>query len=100
MILVLGSDAGVKYASPSVSQVLGYEVADLVDRWLLDYIPDADQALVESALLSLLARTPGPSDALEFRIRHGDGHLLHTEACSPTCWPTPRLAGSWSTCGM
>ena len=79
VILVLGSDAGVKYASPSVSQVLGYEVADLVDRWLLDYIPGADQALVESALLSLLARTPGPSDALEFRIRHGDGHLMHTE---------------------
>ena len=79
VILVLASDGGVKYASPSVRQVLGYEVADFVGRRLLDFVPDEDQALVESALLGLLAHTPGPSDAFEFRIRHGDGRLLHSE---------------------
>ncbi len=79
LILVLASDASVKYASPSVAHVLGYEVPDVVGRWLLDYVPDEDQALVESVLLGLLRRTPGPSDAFEFRVRHRDGRLLHTE---------------------
>jgi diguanylate cyclase (GGDEF)-like protein/PAS domain S-box-containing protein len=79
VILVLASDMGVEYASPSVRQVLGYEVSDFVGRRLSDYVPDEDRVLVASALGGLLARTPGPSEAFEFRIRHRDGRLLHTE---------------------
>jgi diguanylate cyclase (GGDEF)-like protein/PAS domain S-box-containing protein len=79
VILVLASDMAVEYASPSVRQVLGYEVADFVGRRFLDHVPGEDRTLVESALGGLLARTSGLSEAFEFRIRHGDGRLLHTE---------------------
>jgi diguanylate cyclase (GGDEF)-like protein/PAS domain S-box-containing protein len=79
VILLLAPDAGVRYASPSVRHVLGYDVADFVGRRFLDYVPEGDRALVESVLRGLLARTPGPSDAFGFRIRHRDGRLLHTE---------------------
>jgi diguanylate cyclase (GGDEF)-like protein/PAS domain S-box-containing protein len=79
VILLLAPDAEVRYASPSVRHVLGYDVADFVGRRFLDYVPEEDRALVEAALRGLLARAPGPSDAFDFRIRHRDGRLLNTE---------------------
>ncbi len=79
VILVLTSDTAVEYVSPSVRQVLGYDVAEFVGRRFLDDIPDADRALVVSALGGVLARRSGGSETFEFRIRHRDGRLLHTE---------------------
>jgi diguanylate cyclase (GGDEF)-like protein/PAS domain S-box-containing protein len=79
VIVVLTSDTAVDYVSPSVRQVLGYEVADFVGRRFLDDVHEEDRALMESALGGLLARTSGTSEAVEFRVRHRDGHLLHIE---------------------
>jgi PAS domain S-box-containing protein len=79
VILLLASDMAVEYASPSVRQVLGYDIAEFVGRRFIDAVPEEDRALVESALSGLHARTSAPSEVLEFRIRHRDGRLLHTE---------------------
>jgi diguanylate cyclase (GGDEF)-like protein/PAS domain S-box-containing protein len=79
VILVLASDTAVEYASPSVCEVLGYEVSEFVGRRFLDDVRKDDRTLLESALGGLLARTSGSSEALEFRIRHRDSRLLHTE---------------------
>jgi diguanylate cyclase (GGDEF)-like protein/PAS domain S-box-containing protein len=79
VILLLSSDMAVEYASPSVRQVLGYDVAEFIGRRFVDAVPEEDQARVESALSGLLARTSSPSDVFEFRMRHRDGRLLHTE---------------------
>jgi diguanylate cyclase (GGDEF)-like protein/PAS domain S-box-containing protein len=79
VILLLTSDMAVEYASPSVRQVLGYDIAEFVGRRFVDAIRKEDRALVESALSELRSRTSAPSEVLEFRIRHRDGRLLHTE---------------------
>jgi diguanylate cyclase (GGDEF)-like protein/PAS domain S-box-containing protein len=79
VILVLAADTTVEYVSPSVRRVLGFDVADIVGRKLLVHVPAADRRLAEAALLGLLARTAGASEAVEFRIRHRDGRLLHAE---------------------
>jgi diguanylate cyclase (GGDEF)-like protein/PAS domain S-box-containing protein len=79
VILVLGSDTAVEYASPSVRPVLGYEDAGFVGRRFLNYVPEEDRTLVQSALAGLLARSSAPSETFEFRICHRDGRLLHTE---------------------
>ncbi len=79
VILVLASDTAVKYVSPSIRSVLGYEADDFVGRRLLEAVPEEDRALVQSALGGLLARTTGSSEAFEFRVRHRDGRLLDTE---------------------
>jgi diguanylate cyclase (GGDEF)-like protein/PAS domain S-box-containing protein len=79
VILLLTSDMAVEYASPSVRQVLGYDIAEFVGRRFIDAVPEEDRALVESALSGLHARTSAPFEVLEFRIRHRDGRLLHTE---------------------
>jgi diguanylate cyclase (GGDEF)-like protein/PAS domain S-box-containing protein len=79
VILLLAADTAVEYASPSVRQVLGYDVAEFVGTRFVDAVPAQERALVEAALGGLLARTSAPSDVFEFRIRHRDGRLLQTE---------------------
>jgi diguanylate cyclase (GGDEF)-like protein/PAS domain S-box-containing protein len=79
VILVLASDTAVEYVSPSVGEVLGYQVAEFVGQRFLDAVGEQDRPLVESALGGLLGRTSGPSEACEFRIRHRDGRVLHAE---------------------
>jgi diguanylate cyclase (GGDEF)-like protein/PAS domain S-box-containing protein len=80
VILVLTPGGVVDYASPSVHQILGYEVVDLIGRGLLNYVADEDRTVVTSVLSGLLARTSTQTDAFEFRIRHRDGRLLHVES--------------------
>jgi diguanylate cyclase (GGDEF)-like protein/PAS domain S-box-containing protein len=78
-ILVLDPDTVVEYASPSIREVLGYGAADLTGRPLSDHIAAEDRPLVGPALAGLLERATGATEAFEFRMRHRDGRLLHTE---------------------
>ena len=79
VILVITSDTTVKYASPSIREILGYEARDFVGEQLLGYVAEADQALFQPALMVLLTLASETTQAFEFRIRHSDGRLLHTE---------------------
>jgi len=79
VILVLAPDTVVGYASPSIRQVLGYGTADLVGRPLSDYVVEEDRPLIGPALAGLLERASEATEAFEFRMRHRDGRLLHTE---------------------
>ncbi len=79
VILVLARDTEVEYASPSISRIFGYEPADFVGQRLLDYVAEEDRVLFEPALAAMLARASEASQAFEFRVRHCDGRLLHTE---------------------
>ncbi len=79
VIIVLASDLTVEYVSPSIRDVLGFDAADFVGRRLLDDVPEEDRGRLETALSGLLARPSETSEAFEFRIRHREGRLLHTE---------------------
>ena len=79
VILVITANTTVKYASPSIRQILGYEARDFVGERLLGYVAQADQALFQPALMVLLTLASETTQAFEFRIRHSDGRLLHTE---------------------
>jgi diguanylate cyclase (GGDEF)-like protein/PAS domain S-box-containing protein len=79
VILVITPETTVEYASASVREMLGYDAAGLIGRPLLHYVAEQDRTLFQPALDTLLAGTPEASQALEFRMRHADGRLLHTE---------------------
>jgi diguanylate cyclase (GGDEF)-like protein/PAS domain S-box-containing protein len=79
VILVLAPDTAVEYVSPSIARILGSDPADFVGRRLSDYVFEADMALLSSALGGVLAHDSQISQALEFRVAHCDGRLLHTE---------------------
>jgi diguanylate cyclase (GGDEF)-like protein/PAS domain S-box-containing protein len=79
VILVLAPDMTVEYVSPSIAQILGYDPEDFAGRRLSDYVFEADLALLDSALGGVLAHASQNAEALEFRVAHCDGRLLHTE---------------------
>jgi diguanylate cyclase (GGDEF)-like protein/PAS domain S-box-containing protein len=79
VIFVLAPDTAVEYVSPSIEPILGYRSAELLGGRLADYIPEEDRGLVLPALAGLQSRVSETSEALEFRIRHRDGRLLHAE---------------------
>jgi diguanylate cyclase (GGDEF)-like protein/PAS domain S-box-containing protein len=79
VILVLRPDTEVEYASPSILRIFGYAPAAFVGQRLLSYVAESDRLLFEPGLAAMLARGSQSSQAFEFRVRHSDGRLMHTE---------------------
>ena len=59
----------------------------------MDYIAEQDRTLFQPALAALLASAPETSQAFEFRIRHRDGRLLHTECLAGNLLSNPAVGG-------
>ena len=64
-----------------------------VGHRFIDFVAEEDRALVEALLGKLLARSSAPSEAFEFRIRHDDGRLLHTECLFTNLLDNPAVGG-------
>jgi diguanylate cyclase (GGDEF)-like protein/PAS domain S-box-containing protein len=81
VMTVIGPDSTIRYQSPSVRRVLGYQPEELIGKRLLDMV-HADDAV---RVVNVLSEVDGhdASTVLEFRWRHRDGAWLHVESlCS------------------
>jgi diguanylate cyclase (GGDEF)-like protein/PAS domain S-box-containing protein len=67
----------VEYISPSHKQVLGYEPEELVKQWSIEFIHPDDREKIMQSIRGILAA--GKHEAMEFRLRHADGHYLWLE---------------------
>ncbi len=77
VVTVVDGEGHLRYQSPSIERVLGYDPADLVGRPALDYVHPDDRAAAESVLCS----DPDDEDpTAEFRFRHADGSWCWLEA--------------------
>jgi two-component system cell cycle sensor histidine kinase/response regulator CckA len=72
MILVLDSDAVVRYGSPSVERVLGYSEDEYLGRSVFEFVHPEDVQKIAEAFRSRSTQT-GTSVLVEFRARHKDG---------------------------
>ena len=79
LIVVIEPDTTVKYVSPSVQRILGYEVEEINGARFADYVhvQDVDRAL--SAIIERPEVMQPTSDAFECRFRHANGTWLHFE---------------------
>jgi PAS domain S-box-containing protein len=93
VILVLGRDATVRYVSPSIEAIFGYEPATLIGEPLLDYVDTSDRERLQPALAALTAGGSETSEAFGFRMRHRDGRLLHAECLAANCLSDPAVNG-------
>lgn len=78
IITVLGSDGTVRYASPSVERILGYEPAELVGKKIVEYIHPDDIANAFSTFKNAIHTDSTLS--IELRCQHKDGSLGIFEA--------------------
>jgi PAS domain S-box-containing protein len=72
VITVLDADGRIRFESPSVKRILGYDPDELVGRPVMDYVHPDDRAHVQQALSERL-RNPGAVQSVELRFRHRDG---------------------------
>ena len=72
VIEIVDSDFVVKYVSPSVRHVLGYQPPDMVGQSVLDYFHPDDVPKVRNVLQFVL-KTGGRSPYVDVRVRHIDG---------------------------
>ncbi len=92
VISIAGPDGHVRFQSPSVRQVFGYEVHDIVGRDLLELVHPDD---VEPMRLNYRRAVEDATAPLvcECRIRHADGSWRHTETRISNLMNVPAIAG-------
>jgi nitrogen fixation negative regulator NifL len=92
IITIVNLDGTIRYESPAVRQVLGYEPEELQGRSVFDFMPEADAAKA-LAILQDLAERPGGTASLELRFRHKDGSWRVFESIGRNMADHPVLAG-------
>jgi diguanylate cyclase (GGDEF)-like protein/PAS domain S-box-containing protein len=94
LIFVLGPDATVQFASPSVQHMLSYDPDELSGQRLTDHVPEGDRALVDSVIAAALSSSADASEQVQVRIRHRDGHLLEAECRVTSMLDDAAVAGT------
>lgn len=77
-IVLVDSDAVVRYVSPSIYDVIGLTVEQYEGMDAFDIIMQEDRERVRSSLAEAV-RTHLPVD-VSYRVQHADGRILHVEA--------------------
>jgi two-component system, cell cycle sensor histidine kinase and response regulator CckA len=72
IVTVLTTDGTIRYQSPSVTRVLGYDQHELLGQRIFEYIDREDFPAVIDACTAGLS-CPGTTHTAEFRFRHRDG---------------------------
>ena len=79
VILKLDADGTVRFASPSLSRILGFPTEQWLDRSLFDFAHPDDKAALTGRLQEVRGQ-PGSAIPLETRLRHQDGTYRLAEA--------------------
>lgn len=78
IITVISIDGDIKYQSPAVRAVVGYEPEELLGKNIMPFVHPADLAAA-TALLAKGVMNPGTSYKGIFRFKHKDGHWVHLD---------------------
>ena len=92
IITILDPDGKIRYESPAVLRILGYEPHELEGHSAFEFMPEDDAARAIS-LIQRLHGTPGATGTLVFRFRHKDGSWRTLEAIGKNMLDHPMLAG-------
>ncbi|MGH7607169.1 MAG: PAS domain S-box protein, partial [Gemmatimonadales bacterium] len=72
IVTIVGDDGIMRYTSPSVERLLGYQARELLGRNAFELIHPDDLAAVTEALANAIER-PGTPQSASFRFRHKNG---------------------------
>jgi PAS domain S-box-containing protein len=92
LILVIGRDRKILYATPACASVLGYDPGSLAGKGAFSMVHPEDWARALPDLGEFM-RTPGGSIQLELRVRHADRHWVTLEAHCQNLLAEPSVQG-------
>lgn len=92
IVLVLRADGTVRFLSPSVTRVLGWDVEELLNHHVTGLVHPEDASLVTSALATALT-TAGTHGPFQCRYRHKDASWRDLEAIGMSLLDDPAVGG-------
>jgi diguanylate cyclase (GGDEF)-like protein/PAS domain S-box-containing protein len=92
VIFVIRPDSTVRFVSPSVTRVFGYDAGLLVGARLSDFVHPEDLAGVNSFLQDVAGHR-GVTPPAEWRMRRPDGAWLHAETIGTNLLHDPDVLG-------
>lgn len=92
MVLITDGDGTIRYVSPSVERILGYDTATLLHTSLFDMVHPGDVSDVE-ALFNVRLQQPGVGAPFECRVHHHDGTWRYVETISTNLLDEPNIRG-------
>ncbi len=92
VIGIVSRDGQIRYLSPSVLPIFGYEPGELVGQPVAGLIHRDDEPAV-SAEFRLVAAEAGASSVCECRLRHADGSWRHSETRMTNLLGEPAVEG-------
>lgn len=79
VICIVGTDAGVRYLSPSVDRTFGHEPATLRGAPIVNIVHPDETDRVLSFIEEVAARVTGDGQTTQLRLRHADGSWRDVE---------------------
>jgi len=92
VIGVVDADATIRYISPSVDRVFGYQADSLIGTNALELIHPDDRPAGQPAIETIL-QAPDRSASVQFRVRHSNGTWRHVESAATNCLHISGLRG-------
>jgi len=92
ILTILDANGTIRYQSPSIERVLGYEPEQLINTNVFMHLHPEDRQKVQSAFAEALPR-PGTVTAPEFRFRHANGSWVYLEAIGNNLLTDPEIQG-------
>ena len=92
IITILDSDGVIRYQSPSIKRVLGYEFEELIGTSVFDLVHPDDLSKVVN-IFRYGIENPGMPQSATFRFRHRDGSWRSLDAVGTNQLDNPHLAG-------
>ncbi|HEY6689634.1 MAG TPA: PAS domain S-box protein [Rubrobacter sp.] len=92
LITILEADGTVRYDSPAVERMLGYEPDERVGTSAFDYIHPEEVSPVKRTFSEAVDEY-GVQPPVEFRLRHKDGSWRHIEATRSNLLDEPAVRG-------
>ena len=79
IVTLLGTDGTVRYQSPSIEHILGYQPEELVGENVFDYVHPEDLGRVQGKFAEGLAE-PDLRPSAQYRFRHKDGSWRYLDS--------------------
>ncbi len=92
MVVVLDAAGHVRYVSPSVTRILGYDADDVLSANAFSFVHPEDLERVQAAFVRVVGE-PGGHPPTEFRARHADGTWRWLEATATNLLDDPAVRG-------
>jgi diguanylate cyclase (GGDEF)-like protein/PAS domain S-box-containing protein len=92
LISVMEQDGTIRYQSPALRHLMGYDPAETVGKNVFDMIHHDDVENTRAAFVRVIDKRQS-SEAIEFRIRHRDGLWRTFESLGTNCLGNPHIRG-------